>query len=141
MVLGTACSNLLSAFDLVRKSCVFNKSTDNSQVISTALHALCSDACCRHTPTDTLPQFIANENTCIPERCKDTFGFEYIYNKASSIVQQRPGLNRYSDVNMTNGISLSPKPERQILLVIRIYTYGTDTFVYQYISFHQTALR
>ena len=34
VVLGTACSNLLSTFDLVRKCkfCAFNESTDNSKV-------------------------------------------------------------------------------------------------------------
>ena len=66
MVLGTVCSNLLSTFDLMKKKCqfyAFNESTDNSQVTSTALHALCSDTCwsLRHTSIDTLLQFKTNK--------------------------------------------------------------------------------
>ena len=78
------CSNLLASFDLVRKClfCVFNESTDNSQVdqvISTALHALCSSTCWRHTPIDALLQFETNENIFKNKKCKVTFGVKYIF--------------------------------------------------------------
>ena len=65
VVLGTVCSTLLSTFNLVRKCqfCVFNESTDNSQVdsvISTALHALCSDMCWTHSNRC----FVSIQNKC-----------------------------------------------------------------------------
>ena len=83
MVLDTACSNLLSPLDLVRKCqfCAFNENTDNSQVdkvISAVLHALCSDTCWRHTPIDALSQFKTNEDLFRNEKCKVTFGVKYI---------------------------------------------------------------
>ena len=83
MGLGTMCSNFLSTFDLVRKCqfCAFNKNTDNSHVdlvTSTAAHALCSDTCWRRSPIDTLLQFKTNKNILRNEKCKITFGFEYI---------------------------------------------------------------
>ena len=44
-----------------------------------AFHALYSDMCRKHTPIDTLLQLKMNENILRNEKCKVTFGFEYIW--------------------------------------------------------------
>ena len=82
MVIGRACSNLLSTFDLVRKCQIwaFNKTQITRTWIN--LYRPLDMHYMRTHVGDTLKLIVCvlfktNENTFRNEKCKVTFGFEY----------------------------------------------------------------
>ena len=58
--------------------CFLLKAQITRMWIKTALHVFCSDTCWGQTPIDASLQFKANRNIFRNERCKVTFGVEYI---------------------------------------------------------------